>query len=111
MPSVRPEQRLSSPGGAPHEYPYWGGPSSLRCGELDAAGLHRLLPADPKPSDESLAAQLNIDDPHIVAIMGNMLQKPRRVGPSGSLYGDSLSLELAAYVAAVTSVKSGGRRR
>jgi AraC family transcriptional regulator len=76
--------------------------------ELDAAGLHRLLPADPKPSDESLAAQLNIDDPHIVAIMGNMLAEATAGCPSGSLYGDSLSLALAAYVAARYSVKKCG---
>jgi len=73
--------------------------------ELDSAGLERLLPDSARPSDESLAAQLNIDDPQIVAIMGNMLAEAAAGCPSGSLYGESLSLALAAYVAARYSVK------
>ncbi len=73
--------------------------------ELDGAGLERLLPGGARPSDESLAAQLNIDDPHIAAILGNMVAEAAAGCPSGSLYGESLSLALAAYVAARYSVK------
>jgi len=73
--------------------------------ELDSAGLERLLPDSARPSDESLAAQLNIGDPQIVAIMGNMLAEATAGCPSGSLYGEYLSLALAAYVAARYSIK------
>jgi AraC family transcriptional regulator len=73
--------------------------------ELDHAGLERLLPAGARASDESLAAQLNIDDPHIVAIVGNMLAEAAAGCPSGSIYGESLSLALASYVAARYSVR------
>jgi len=83
-----------------------GGVHRFVVAELDAAGLERLLPGDARPSDESLNAQLNIDDPHIVAIMGNMVAEATAGCPSGSLYGESLSLALAAYVAARYSVKS-----
>jgi AraC-like DNA-binding protein len=73
--------------------------------ELDGVGLERLLPGGARPTDESLTSQLNIDDPHIVAIMGNMLAEAMAGCPSGSLYGESLSLALAAYVAARYSAK------
>jgi len=75
--------------------------------ELDSARLERLFPGGARPSDDSLAAQLNIDDPHIAAIMGNMLAEAAAGCPSGPLYGESLSLALAAYVAARYSVKIG----
>jgi AraC family transcriptional regulator len=74
--------------------------------EVDRASLERLLPGDVRPSDELLTAQLNIDDPHIAALMGNMLSEAMAGCPSGSLYGESLSMALAAYVAARYSVKA-----
>jgi len=43
-----------------------GGVHRFVVAELDSAGLERLLPDSARPSDESLAAQLNIDDPQIV---------------------------------------------
>jgi AraC family transcriptional regulator len=73
--------------------------------EFDHSGLERLLPGAAKPSDGTLAAQLNIDDPNIVAIMGNMLAEAAAGCPSGSIYGESLSLALASYVAARYSTK------
>jgi AraC family transcriptional regulator len=74
--------------------------------ELDRARLARLLPDDVGPSDERLAPQLNIEDPHIMAIMGNMMAEASEGCPSGSLYGESLSLALAAHVTACYSGKS-----
>jgi AraC family transcriptional regulator len=83
-----------------------GGVHGFVVAELDRTGLERLLPGDAKPSDEKLTAQLNIDDPHIAAIMGNMLAEAMAGCPSGSLYGESLSLALAAYVAAHYSIRA-----
>lgn len=74
--------------------------------ELDAACLERLLPYEAKPSDGALAPQLNIEDPHIAALLGNMLAEAEAGCPSGSLYGESLSLALVSYVAARYSAKA-----
>ena len=75
--------------------------------ELDGVGLERLLPGGARPTDESLTSQLNIDDPHIVAIMGAMLAEATAGCLSGSLYGESLSLSLAAHIAARYSIRIG----
>ena len=76
--------------------------------ELDAACLERLLPCEVKPSDGALAPQLNIEDPRIAALLGNMLAEAETGCPSGSLYGESLSLALISYVAARYSAKAPG---
>jgi AraC family transcriptional regulator len=73
--------------------------------EFDHPGLERLFPGSAKPSDGALAPQLNIDDQNIVAIMGNMLAEAEAGCPSGPIYGESLSLALASYVAARYSTK------
>jgi AraC family transcriptional regulator len=72
--------------------------------ELDAACLQRLLPSETKPIDGALAPQLNIEDPRIAAILGNMLAETEAGCPSGSIYGESLSLALVAYVTGRYSV-------
>ena len=65
--------------------------SAIMGGELKTLGTG-------SPSDESLAAQLNINDPQIVAIMSNMPAEATAGCPSGSLYGECVSLTLAAAV-------------
>jgi AraC family transcriptional regulator len=74
--------------------------------EFDPAGLERLLPTEAKPSDESLVPQLNIEDGHIAALLSNMLSEATAGCPSGPLYGESLSLALAAYVAGRYSART-----
>lgn len=74
--------------------------------EFDRPGLERLLPSGARPSDESLVPQLNINDPHIAAILSNMLAEAAAGCPSGPLYSESLSLALAAYVAGRYSAKT-----
>jgi len=103
---IRPGSVFIFPRGCDHtNIEISGGAHRFVVAELDGAGLERLLPGGARPSDESLAAQLNIDDPHIAAILGNMVAEATAGCPSGSLYGESLSLALAAYVAARYSVK------
>jgi AraC family transcriptional regulator len=74
--------------------------------EFDLATLERLLPPEARPSDESLVPQLNMEDPHIAAILSNMLSEATAGCPSGPLYGESLSLALAAYVTGRYSAKA-----
>jgi AraC family transcriptional regulator len=73
--------------------------------ELDTSRLERLLSCDATRNDETLTPQLNIKDPQIVAIIGNMLAEVKAGCPAGSLYGESLSLALANYVAGRYSAK------
>jgi AraC family transcriptional regulator len=76
--------------------------------ELDPTRLQRLFSSPVSASDVTLAPQLNIDDAPIVAIIGNMLAEITAGCQCGPLYGESLSLSLAAYVAARYSVGSCG---
>ena len=68
--------------------------------ELDGARLRRLFLGTEFPSDVSLIPQLNIEDAHIVAIIENMVAEATAGCPCGPLYAESLSLSLAAYIAA-----------
>jgi AraC-like DNA-binding protein len=76
--------------------------------ELDSTRLQRLFFGPGSPSEVSLAPQLNIDDAPIVAIIGNMLAEAAAGCQCGALYGESLSLSLAAYVAARYSLRTCG---
>ena len=107
---VRPGSVFILPRGCDHtNISISGAPHRFVVTELDSDGLERLLPDEARPSHESLVPQLNIHDPHIVAIMGNMAAEASEGCPSGSLYGESLSLALASYVAARYSVRACGR--
>jgi len=76
--------------------------------ELDGARLQRLFFRTESPSDVTLAPQLNIDDTRIGSIIGNMLAEVTAGCQCGPLYGESLSLSLAAYVAARYSMRARG---
>ena len=76
--------------------------------ELDGARLQRLFFGTESPSEVSLAPQLNIDDARLVSILDNMLAEATAGCQCGPLYGESLSLSLAAYVAARYSMWSCG---
>lgn len=76
--------------------------------ELDAARLPPLLYGTEFPSEVPLAPQLDIDDAHIVALMANMVAEATAGCPCGPLYAESLSLSMAAYVAARYPIRSRG---
>lgn len=76
--------------------------------EIDGARLQRLSFGTESPSDVTLAPQLNIDDARLVAILDNMLAEATAGCQCGPLYGESLSLSLAAYVAGRYSMRACG---
>jgi AraC family transcriptional regulator len=104
--AVRPGSVFIFPKGCDHtNIRMSGGGHHFLVAELDTSRLERLLSCDTRRSDAALTPQLNIKDPHIVAIIGNMLAEVKAGCPAGSLYGESLSLALATYVAGRYSAK------
>jgi AraC-like DNA-binding protein len=104
---IRPGRIFIFPRGCDHtNISVSGGRCRFAVTELDRARLQRLFFEVASPSDESLAPQLNIDDARIVAMIGTMLAEATAGCPCGPLYGESLSLSLAAYVAARYSIKN-----
>jgi AraC family transcriptional regulator len=74
--------------------------------ELDAGRLEQLLHGDGPQNGCVPTPQLNIDDPQIAALMLNMRTEVEAACPAGSLYGESLSLALAAYLLGRYSAKA-----
>jgi AraC family transcriptional regulator len=106
--AIRPGSVFIFPRGCDHtNIAVSGGRCHFAVTELDRGRLQRLFSEAASQREESLAPQLNIDDDRIVAIVGNMLAEATAGCPCGSLYGESLSLSLAAYVAARYSIENG----
>jgi AraC family transcriptional regulator len=74
--------------------------------ELDAGRLEQLLHGDGPQSSYVLTPQLNIDDPQIAALIRNMRMEVEAGCPAGSLYAESLSVALAAYLFGRYSAKA-----
>lgn len=104
--AVRPGSVFIFPRGCDHTNIHVSGEGHhFLVAELARSRLERLLSCDTRRSDAVLTPQLNIKDPHIVAIISNMLAEVKAGCPAGSLYGESLSLALATYVAGRYSAK------
>jgi AraC family transcriptional regulator len=109
---IRPGRIFIFPRGCDHtNIALSGGHFRFAVTELDRTRLGRLFPGAASSSEESLVPQLNIADAHIVAKIGNMLAEAAAGCPCGPLYGECLSLTLAAYVAARYSMKNAGSER
>jgi len=68
--------------------------------ELDSRCLHRLLRDDGEEVTSALTPQIGIDDPPLTALVASMRTEVEQGCPGGPLYGESLSLALAAYLSA-----------
>jgi AraC family transcriptional regulator len=75
------------------------------CVELDPARVEALLGNRGPAASGSLTPQIVVEDAHIAALLKSMASEVAQGCPSGALYGQSLSLALAAYVAGRFSVK------
>lgn len=65
--------------------------------EIDSARLERLFHEQARSIDTRLTPQLFIPEPRIFTLLESMRAEVEAGCPSGSLYGESLSLTLAAY--------------
>jgi AraC family transcriptional regulator len=70
-------------------------PFQVICLELDPIRLGSLLG---QRNPVSIKPQLCVEDPHIAALLTNMQAEIADGCPAGELYGESLSLTLAAYL-------------
>jgi AraC family transcriptional regulator len=83
----------------------------LICVELDPARVEGLLGLKSPAESGSLTPQMVIHDAHITSLLTSMASEVAQGSPTGALYGQSLSLALAAYVAGRFSVKRPLRKR
>lgn len=70
----------------------------LICVELDRQRAARLLRAKSAAAEGALVPQFDLKDPHIGALLRNMAAEVAGGCAAGKLYGQSLSLALAAYL-------------
>lgn len=68
------------------------------CVELDASQVKGLLWRQGPAEDGALAAQINVNDAHIAALLGTMRAEVEAGCQNGPLYGQSLSLALATHL-------------
>jgi len=73
--------------------------------ELDTTRLEQLLDDESLESRRALAPQINISDPQLGALVDSMRAEVEMGCPAGSLYGESLSLALTAYLSGRYSAK------
>jgi len=74
--------------------------------ELDPARAKALLGCKSPATTGTIAPQIVIEDAHLTALLRTMASDVAQGCPVGALYGQSLSLALASYVAGRFSVKS-----
>lgn len=77
----------------------------LICVELDPTRVDAFLGPKRLLVAEALAPQMVIHDGHIAALLSTMASEVSQGCPGGALYGQSLSLALAAYLTSRFSVK------
>jgi AraC family transcriptional regulator len=77
----------------------------LLCVELDPARVEALLGSKGPAASGALTPQIVVEDAHIAALLRSMASEVAQGCPSGALYGQSLSLALAAYLAGRFTVK------
>jgi AraC family transcriptional regulator len=73
--------------------------------ELDPSSVEHLLGHKSPAPTGALAPQMVIEDAHIAALLRSMASEVEQGCPAGALYGQSLSLSLATYLAGRFSVK------
>ena len=78
--------------------------------EFDPARAGALLGCKSPATTGTLAPQIAIEDAHIAALLRTMASDVAQGCPVGALYGQSLSLALASYVAGRFGVKSSEPR-
>jgi AraC family transcriptional regulator len=76
----------------------WSGTREMLYVALDTEQLQRLMPDDPASSCLSVEPQYAISDPQAVSIVLNMRNEILAGCPAGSMYGEALSVALAAYL-------------
>jgi AraC family transcriptional regulator len=76
-----------------------GVPTEMLRVQLDMSALERLAPEDNPVAGLGLAQQSGIEDPALASLMRLMEVDVAAGCPTGKLYGESLSLALAAHVA------------
>lgn len=84
----------------------WSGSGEIIDVEIAPASLERLALAEPDLGAVELAVQRGIHDRHLAALVRAMEAEVRSGCPAGRLYSESLSLTVAAYVAARYSVST-----
>lgn len=95
---VRPGSVTIWPGGHELRSLSWAGSCEWLALELDTSTLGQLAQADDHLARLSLAPQLGILDPQLAGLVRAMDEEIDAGCPAGRLYGESLSLALAAYV-------------
>jgi AraC family transcriptional regulator len=88
------------PGGYETARHAWTGDCEMVTVELSGTTLGQLADGDERLSAPSLAPQRGVDDPQLAALIGAIEAEVRAGCPAGQLFGESLSLAVAAYVAA-----------
>jgi AraC family transcriptional regulator len=88
------------PGGHRSRALLWSGPCDALDVELNASVVERLAPDHNLLDGASLIAQPGITDPQLAALIRGMEAEVDAGCPAGRLYGESLSLAVAAHVAA-----------
>jgi AraC family transcriptional regulator len=74
--------------------------------QIDMSALERLAPEDDPVAGRRVAQQSGIEDPALASLMRLMEEEVAAGCPTGKLYGESLSLALAAHVAGRYSTAS-----
>jgi len=76
----------------------WTGTREMLYVGLGSDRLEQLMSHDPAAARLSLEPQYAISDPQVVSLVLNMRDEIRAGCPAGRLYGEALSLALAAYL-------------
>ncbi len=108
---VRPGCVSIFPGGCDHtNIHHSGGGVEFVVVEINPSRLERLFHDEAQQIGGRLVPQLYVHDPRILALIGNMRAEVEAGCPSGALYGEFLSLALAAYVSNRYSAKIPARK-
>jgi AraC family transcriptional regulator len=88
----------------------WTGECELLALEMNLAVLQQVVGSGVRPRVDQLTPQLAIKDRQLAALIRSIEVETMSGCPAGSLYGQALSLALAAYVAGrnSTGARSGG---
>jgi AraC family transcriptional regulator len=76
----------------------WFGTREMLFVAISAEQLERLMGRDSDPACLAVDPQYAISDPHVVSLVVNMRDEIRAGCPTGKVYGEALSLALAAYL-------------
>jgi AraC family transcriptional regulator len=85
----------------------WSGTREMLFVEIGAEQLERFMSHAPDLACLNVEPQYSVCDPHVVSLVRNMRDEIRAGCPTGRLYGEALSLSLAAYLFKRYSVELG----